>query len=204
MVTALEERLQNSEVWKALQLEGVDADQLLEWKKKSLFYMGKSMFLLGELDESKTALEMAIKITPANDKSLIELEDMLKKVKEKLAEQLKKQKSTWGKAFKKNATEGKDEGEGSSTPSSPTGKSTPSPTSPVNTSETTSSATGGKKKKKKVIKKKVSDEDENEGDNENNQVSNFSFSSSTLGIFLLGLAGVGCAAFYFLRNRRIR
>lgn len=191
MISALEQRFATSEVFKELQILGVDVDQMMKWKRNSLFYMGKAMLLFGELKEAQEALENAIKITPPGDKSMIELKEMLAKVKERYAEELKKEKSTWGRAFKKNAE----------TPEKPVKSEDASPN--VDSSTEDEIIKNQIKKKAKGASKKVKINDKQNKNKENNQVSNYS-GYLWGGFALLGVTVTTGLALYFMRTRKFR
>lgn len=166
LIEALMGRMPNSEVWKALQEQGMDLNQLLDWRRKSLIFMGKARLLQGDYEEAKNALETAKKSTNQSDKLFAELTDLLAKAQAKLTEEKKRAKQTWSKAFKKNATEKVEEVSDAS--------ASPSPTKSSGTSSTSAGAgTNGAKKPAKKASKKGTDGEE---DKNNFQLSSYLFS----------------------------
>jgi hypothetical protein len=102
LITSLEEKINSgpSEVWKCLQGNGLTTDKLQEWKRKSLFYMGKAELKNKDFEDSVTHLETALALTPPNAKDIPILKDLLETARKYRAAELKKEKSTWSKAFK--------------------------------------------------------------------------------------------------------
>jgi len=190
LINALQGRIPDGNVWKSLLNFGLTLPQLMEYKKKSLFFMGKAEFLNNEFELSKTHLEEALKLTPSDavrDKATDELKDILAKTTKKLQEQRKKEKSTWSKAFKKN-TEVAEE-------VLPVKQPTVDPIPTVTPKET--EVTGEKKKQSKK------DVDSSKEKKNNGTVSTFLSNPSTLsGIFFFGCAVT--ALYYFSRTRRFR
>ncbi len=201
LIDALTARMPESEVWKALLRRAVTTEQMQEWKRKCLYYMGKAKFLQGEFTDAKVSLELAIKLTPPNDKALVELKDLFVKSKEKIAEENKKAKSTWGKAFKKNSVVAEAD---PPSPGSPTVVDSANSPSTASSSSSSPAPNGDPKQWKKVNKKKKteSDSSDKQSGKNNNQLSTFLFSPFTVTALLLGLSG--CAAYFLMRGRKIR
>jgi cobalamin biosynthesis Mg chelatase CobN len=80
-------------------------EKLLEWKRKSLFYMGKAELKIKCFDDAVMHLESALALTPAKAKDATVLKDLLETAKKYRAAELKKEKNTWSKAFKSSKAE---------------------------------------------------------------------------------------------------
>ena len=106
-----------SNLWKQFQKRGMTYQKLTqEWKKKSLFYKGKALYLGKNYEAAIEQLGLAMEVLklgdakgPVIDKQIDELADLLNKAKIDKRKESKKEKETWQRAFKKNNTEPEDE-----------------------------------------------------------------------------------------------
>lgn len=107
LITSLESKINSgpSEVWKCLEANGLTLEKLVEWKRKSLFYMGKAELKNKDFDDAVTHLESALALTPPKAKDAAVLKDLLETAKKYRAAELKKEKNTWSKAFKSSKAE---------------------------------------------------------------------------------------------------
>lgn len=95
-------------VWISLILRGMTRDKLIkEWKKKSLFYLGKAELMRQNYKKSVEHLEAALRLIvndPTQAKHVEELKELIAQAGKKLSSQLQKEKAIWSKAFEKNST----------------------------------------------------------------------------------------------------
>ena len=109
LISALEERMEDGQVWKYLLERGMTKNKLIkEWKIKSYFLAGKSELLRKEYDTSIALLEAGLKILendPSAAAEITKLKDLHSSASKKRSAELKKEKSTWAKAFQKNKEE---------------------------------------------------------------------------------------------------
>lgn len=97
-----------SEVWRELEESlGITKNEFfVKWKRKSLYYLGRSLMMTKEYSESIPRLKEALSLFSSNNnedqKLILEYQETLD-IAIKLSEiQKKKEKATWAKAFKKN------------------------------------------------------------------------------------------------------
>jgi len=113
IVTALESAVPNGEVWAACQAQGITLDKVRkDWKKKSLFALGKAELGRHNPTEAEEYLEAALQLI--KDDQLLaagvkELKVLLSKAKQQKAIEAKREMSTWAKAFRKNEMEPEDD-----------------------------------------------------------------------------------------------
>ena len=109
LISALEERMEDGQVWKYLLERGMTKNKLIkEWKIKSYFLAGKSELLRKEYDTSIALLEAGLKILendPSAAAEITKLKDLHLNASKRRSAELKKEKSTWAKAFQKNKEE---------------------------------------------------------------------------------------------------
>jgi tetratricopeptide (TPR) repeat protein len=122
LITALEPRMETGKVWQCLLKEGMTKDKLFkEWKKKSLFYIGKSELMRKNyqtaIDRMREALEIIDtdnqdNVHPSIANNIIELKELIVQAEKKKNDEIKREKSTWQKAFKKDKLEAQAESSG--------------------------------------------------------------------------------------------
>eukprot|EP01035_Chromulina_nebulosa_P035038 gene35038-47081_t len=123
LIAAVEGTKQKGEFWKKMVENGVSEEKLLrDWKKKSLYCLGKAELARKNYTQAVEHLEAALKILSNynDDGSAANMKDfrsLIAKAKHLKAEEVKKEKSTWATAFRKNETEPEVTSE--SAPSSP-------------------------------------------------------------------------------------
>lgn len=109
LISALEERIEEGQVWQQLLERGMTKNKLVkEWKIKSYFLAGKSELLKKDYETSIALLEAGLKILDNDPLALAEitkLKDLHVSATKKRSAELKKEKSTWAKAFQKNKEE---------------------------------------------------------------------------------------------------
>ena len=109
LISALEERMEEGQVWKCLLERGMTKNKLIkEWKIKSYFLAGKAELLRKEYDSSMSHIESALRLLEGDINATAEitkLKDLLSTATKKKSAELKKEKSTWSKAFQKNKEE---------------------------------------------------------------------------------------------------
>lgn len=115
LISALEPRMETGKVWQCLLRDGMTKDKLFkEWKKKSLFYIGKSELMRKNyktaIDRLREALQILstdnlTNVHPSISNNITELKDLLVLAEKKKGDEIKREKSTWQKAFKKDKTQ---------------------------------------------------------------------------------------------------
>ncbi len=105
LIRALESRIPDGEVWKCLLGTGMTEERLQkEWKKKTLFLMGKAHLGLGNLQEAVDTLKASLALI-AGDPALVKQADELRKLvsdaQTRRSKELRKEKAVWSKAFEK-------------------------------------------------------------------------------------------------------
>lgn len=108
LIAALESRIPSGEVWQCLLSTGMTADRLQkEWKKKTLFLMGKAQLGMTNFQEALDCFKRALALiaedaSPTMVKQADELRKLVADTQAKLTRQLRKEKATWKSAFEKN------------------------------------------------------------------------------------------------------
>jgi hypothetical protein len=111
LIAAVDGTKQNSAFWNKMVDNGITEEKLLrDWKKKSLYCLGKAELARKNYTEAVDHLEAALKIlgnytdsgSAANAK---DFRGLIAKAKHLKAEETRKEKSTWATAFRKNNTE---------------------------------------------------------------------------------------------------
>lgn len=102
LVEALENgKDDNAKVRAALVARGVTDDKLSkDWKKKSLFHLGRAEFFNQDFEDAVSHLKSALDIAGPDAKDVAEI---LEKAQVRLAQVRRKEKSMWSKAFKSNS-----------------------------------------------------------------------------------------------------
>jgi tetratricopeptide (TPR) repeat protein len=103
---------QSSQVWHSLVNDrGMMFEKLMEWKRKSYFYLGKSYYSKKDYEISIRHFEDALNIlekfhmknmTSKTEADRAKLKEFIQNAKKGHSQQLKKEKSTWAKAFEEN------------------------------------------------------------------------------------------------------
>jgi hypothetical protein len=195
LIAAVEGTKPKGEFWKKMVENGVSEEKLLrDWKKKSLYCLGKAELARKNYTQAVEHLEAALKILSNynDDGSAANMKDfrsLIAKAKHLKAEEVRKEKSTWATAFRKNETEPEVTSE--STPSSPQrdGKGAPPLTPPPSV------------KKPKANTSSSNNKQPRGSSSSSSSSSWFSFSSYSMFLGLGFVSLLGSATFWYLRNR---
>ena len=111
LIEALEKKLSGeSKVWECLVARGVTKAQLQkQWKRRSLYLLGKACVGLGECDEAVSYFKRALKLViddPARATDVKELKQLIVSATKRAEKDRKAAKNMWSKAFKKRGEEG--------------------------------------------------------------------------------------------------
>lgn len=113
LIEAIEKRL-DGQVWQCLLTNGMTIDKLMAYKKKGLYYLGKSELMRQEYEPAAGHLRLALALIPEDQRSskeAVDIDDLITSANNGKAKQLSKEKAMWSKAFKKNTEEAKKEQE---------------------------------------------------------------------------------------------
>lgn len=193
LIKSLETKIPDGLIWKCLQNNGITLEKLLkEWKKKSLYYIGKSELKRQNFQEAVEHLEASLALIvddPDKVANANELRELVAEATKKRNKEKKREKSTWSKAFKKN----------SASVDPPAAQNN----SPSSSSRSAATVAGGESVPIDLSKVKV-DLGLKESSKTQLDRKQFSSTDSYMGLlFGLGFAGIlGGVAFWWLRSRR--
>jgi hypothetical protein len=148
LIETLEARIPAALVWHCLLEAGMTLEKFQkEWKKKSLFLLGKAELGLtnyqAALDHFKAALNLiAADESPVMIKQSDELRTLISQAQAKRTAEKKKEKATWSRAFEKGKTSAESMYSDPAGPDSSVNSAAPSPMSSIKQSTGVSEATG--------------------------------------------------------------
>ncbi len=101
MISALEDKIsQGSLVWQSLISEnGMTFEKLMDWKKKSHFFVGRAMLQEKDFAEAISHFEQALQLLGGQSKDVGKITELLVFAKKQRTAELRREKSTWSKAF---------------------------------------------------------------------------------------------------------
>ena len=195
LIAAVEGTKPKGEFWRKMVENGVSEEKLLrDWKKKSLYCLGKAELARKNYTQAVDHLEAALKILGnySDDSSAANMKDfrsLIAKAKHLKAEEVRKEKSTWATAFRKNETEPEITSE--STPASPqrdTKAAAAIPLSPPFSAKKPKANSG-------------SSNNNNNNKQPRGSSNWFSFSSYSMYLGMGFVTLLGSATFWYLQNR---
>ena len=120
MLTRAMEGRVGSSVWRELTKRGLTLDKLVkDWKKKSLYLLGKAELKTREYDEAVEHFEAALALVEGDEayaKNAAELRELVAGTLLLRKKQLKRDQKTWSKAFQQSGEEGEKEKEQTASP----------------------------------------------------------------------------------------
>lgn len=204
LVRAMEGRV-GSSVWRELLKRGMTLDKLCkDWKKKSLYLLGKAELKTRDYDEAVEHFEAALALIEADEayaKNAAELRDLLASTMLLRKKELKRSQKTWSKAFQQSGEEVEKEKEQAASPQ-PSGQKPAAATVASKTGSSSSSSSSPKPNAKLLDPKAIAESFLKPEPAKDKDPSSDGPSDGGFGWALLGAAAIGAAAILLWQRSR--